>query len=466
VANNLETFSAEFKRDCLAFLLKDQLAAKTILANLPDDFFSYDPEYHVIFIAFRDFMEKYKSRPSRHEMVDYIKDHSVTAGIDEEDTKATLVVLDEILEWDKFSPAYVKDKLYDAVTSHHILQVARQIDDYVDAGDYNGLVEAMSKARFMADEGTEIVEYWRDTPQRVERVRKNIVHNVPTGIALLDEQIGGGLPRGSLAMLMGGSGFGKTAILGHFALNASLAGFTTAYLTLELSADNLMVRCDASNTGIPIKDVPLASKKTIKDKIHKVYHSVKPNPAPFYVQYYPTKSISISNIEAFVQRLREEKGVTLDLLVVDYFDLLRMQGTYQKKYEALEENVEILRGLAGQYNMAVWTASQVNRSGVGKDDVDMEDIASGFGKVFPLDLLLTISATKEERTQKVLRLTTVKSRHGAAGEMIFVQPDFERMQFPALTAAEATAKGLYKPKVGTPKTSKKKLVTTFGTPGP
>jgi len=40
------------------------------------------------------------------------------------------------------------------------------------------------------------------------------------------------------------------------------------------------------------------------------------------------------------------------------------------------------------------------------------------------------------------------------------------MQFPALTAAEATAKGLYKPKVGTPKTSKKKLVTTFGTPGP
>jgi replicative DNA helicase len=444
VPNNLETFSAEFKRDCLAFLLRDQLAAKTVLANLPIDFFEYDPEYHVIFVAFREFMTKYKARPSRHELADYITDYATAQSIDPEEIKAVVKALEEVWDWDKFSPTYVKEKLYDAVTAHHVLQVARQIDQYVDDGDYDGLVKAMSDARFTGKEQTPFVEYWQDVPDRVERVRKNKVQHIPTGMALLDEQINGGLPRGSIAMLMGGSGFGKSALLGQFALNASLHGYTTAYLTLELSADSLMMRFDSSNSGIPLKDIPVANRNRLKKSLAEVYHAVKPKPAPFYVQYYPTKSISISHIEGFIQRLREERGITLDLLVVDYFDLLRMEGTYAKKYEALEENVEILRGLGGQYNMAIWTASQVNRSGIGKEDVDMEDIASGFGKVFPLDLMLGISATKQERIQKVMRLTTLKSRLGPVGEMLFVEPDFERMQFNVLTQAEAKAKGLYK----------------------
>lgn len=462
MANNLETFSAEFKRDCLAFLLKDAIAAKAVILSLPLDFFEYDPEYHTIYIAFREFIDKYRSRPSRHELIDIIKDEAVRVALDEEDVKGTLKALQEVWDWGKFNPLYVKDKLYDAIKAHHVLQVARQIDEYVDEGDYDGLVEAMSKARFTGSEEADLVEYWKDAPKRLKRVRKEKAQRIPTGLILVDDQIEGGLPKGNIAMIMGGSGFGKSAMLGQFALASSLSGFTTAYLTLELSADLLMTRCDSNQTGIPLSEITKIPTKKIMKKLKVAAGKGGTLPAPLYVQYYPTKSISIHDIEGYVLRLREEKGITLDALFVDYFDLLKMTGDYTKKYEALEENIEMLRGLAGMYSTAVWTASQVNRSGICKDEVDMEDIAAGFGKVFPLDLLLTISQTKQERNKKVFRLTNAKSRLGPAGTVLWIEPDFSRMRFSAFDESEAKTRGLYLRK----KTIAKSGLGSFGTQGP
>lgn len=462
MANNLETFSAEFKRDCLSFLLKDELAAKAVIFDLPVDFFEYDPEYHTIFIALRDFMEKYNCRPNRHEIVDIITDIGKKAGLSDEDLKVVFDALKDLWKWKGYSAAYVKDKLYDAITSHSIYQVLKQAADFVDEGDYDGLLQAMAKARVKGSEAPELLEYWADSEARVERVRSSKVARIPTGMPLLDEQIKGGLPRGNISMLMGGSGFGKSALLGQYALHASTMGYTVAYLTLELSSDLLMLRCDARNTGVRLNDIDVIPAKRITKKMREYYHSLAKTPGPMYVQYFPTKSISIHQIEDYVRRLRDEEGVTLDLLVVDYFDLLKMAGTYTKKYEALEENVEMLRGLAGQYNMAIWTASQVNRGGLDKDNVDMEDIAAGFGKVFPLDLLITISQTKKERTDKVFRLTTAKSRIGPAGGTIWVEPNFDIMRFQDISEADAASRGLLKKDSSRPSKPSGKFGTQVG----
>lgn len=443
MANNLKTFTVEFKRDCLAFLLKDEKAARSVGLNLPKDFFEYDDEYHIIFITFRDFLEKYKARPSRHELVDVLKDECKAAGMDDADIKGVLTVLKELWAWNKYNPLYVKDKLYDAVTAHCIYQVAKQLPAYIDDGEYDELLQAMSKARAIGKEQDELTDYWKDGYDRVDRVRKTSVRHIPTGMEHIDKQIKGGLPRGNIAMVMGASGFGKSALLGQIALKGSLAGYTVAYLTLELSSDLFMLRCDSHTTGVPLDDVDRIPAKKMKRKMFNYYDGLDDPPGPMYVQYFPTKSISVYQVEDYIRRLRDEQGITVDLLVVDYFDLLKMAGTYDKKYEALEENVEMMRGLAGQYNMAIWTASQTNRGGLEKETVDMEDIASGYGKVFPLDLLLTISQSKAEKSEGVFRLYTAKSRIGPQGGTIWVEPDWKHMRFFDLSEAEAKSKGLY-----------------------
>jgi len=468
VPKNLETFTPEFKRDCLAFLLQDQIAAKSVVPHLPMDLFEYDPEYNLIFVAFKEFVDKYNARPNRHELRFILQDACADNKFDEDKQKVLFRAFDNIWEWDQFTAAYVKEKLYDHVAAHHIYGVLRDADDLIDEGDYDELIQRLAAARNTGSEDPEIIEYWSDMHHRVDRRANEKIRRVPTGMVPLDNFISGGLPRGTLGMLMGGSGYGKSALLGQFALQASLAGYNIAYLTLELDADEVMKRNDSSNTGIPVTELPIANVKRVKRKLFDMYKGLVDQgkrPGKYFVQYYPTKTINIAQVENYVKRLRDEKGITLDLLVVDYFDLLKMMGTYTKKYEALEENCEILRGLAGTYDMGIWTASQVNRPGIGKETVDMDDIASGFGKVFPLDLLLTISQTKSEKEAKAFRLHIAKSRLGPANEVVFVEPDFTRMRFKALTADEAKRKKLYaQPKQG--KGTAQPQLGTFGKQAP
>ena len=447
MAHNLETFSTEFKRDCLAFFLNDGLAAKTALVRLPDDFFDFNPEYAVVFRAFKEFLEKFGDRPSRHELADYITDWCVINKLEEERIKAVVRVLDETWAWDTYNPVYVKDKLYDAITAHEVLKVARQMNSFVDNGRYDDLVKSMAQARSCVQEDVPLTEYWLDTDERMDRITQQRGRVVPTGMAPVDDLLNGGMVRGGLGMIMGGSGRGKTAILGQLAIQASLQGYTVGYVTLEASSDEIMKRCDSHKSGIRLKDIPLAkTKNKLQDKLASVYTSGQQRPGPLFVQYFPTKTVGVLEIERFVERIREDQGKALDLLIVDYFDLLKMMGSYTKRYEALEENIEHLRGVAGKFDLACWTASQVNRSGLDKEIVDMDDIASGFGKVFALDLLIAISQTKAERKENVLRFHFAKNRSGPGGAVVYVEPDFERMRFTALTDAEADSRGLYKKK--------------------
>lgn len=443
MGSNLETFTTEFKRDCLAFFLNDSLAAKTALPKIPDNFFDFDIEYAIIFHAFKEFVEKYKSRPSSHELIGYITDWCNRSRLEESKLRSVLRVLDEVWAWTSYNPAYVREKLYDAIKAHEIFQVARQLDSFIDEGKFDELVTAFAKARSCVSEEPEVIEYWTDADDRMTRITDPHKNVISTSMPPVDELLGGGLARGGLGMIMAGSGKGKTALLGQLGVQASLMGYTTAYVTLEAGPEEIMKRCDAHNTGIKLQDIPMAKmKKKLQKKLFDVYASVTPNPASFFIQYFPSKTVGVSQIENYVTRLREEQGRSLDLLIVDYFDLLKMEGSYTKRYEALEENIEVLRGLAGRFDMAIWTASQVNRGGLKEETVDMDSIAGGFGKVFPLDLLITISQTKEEKAQNVYRFFFAKNRYGPGGAVVYVDHDFERMRFTALTKEEVEQRDL------------------------
>jgi DNA replication protein DnaC len=457
---NLATLKPKFKRDCLSYILTDQEVAKTAVANLPDDFFEFNPELHIIFSGLKEFVETYNCRPRRHELEETLEETVTKSKWDKDQRDNLFAALDAAYAHDEYSPTRVKDKLYEGITAHNVLQVTKQIPDFVEEGDWDGLMSAVAKARHSAVEEETFVEYWTDIEDRIERRKHEHILRIPTKLEAVDDLITGGVPRGSLAMLMGGSGYGKSAILAQIALNASLQGYTVAFLTLELNRDAVMARLDANIGEVPLNDIGSKPTKLTKKLLKRFSENPTP-PGSLYVQYYPTKSVSVRKVEEYVKRLRDEKGISVDLLLVDYFDLLKMEGSYDKKYEALEENIEILRGIGGLYDMAIWTASQVNRGGLGKEIVDMDDIAGGFGKVFPLDLLITISQTKHEKVKEVFRLHFAKSRLGPSGGVVYVLPNFDMMRFTVMTEAEADAKGF------TVKESKKRApkTTMVGTPG-
>lgn len=107
------------------------------------------------------------------------------------------------------------------------------------------------------------------------------------------------------------------------------------------------------------------------------------------------------------------QGKKPDVVIVDYADLLRGHG--QEKRHELEGIYEDLRGLAGEYELPVWTASQANRSALEEDVIDASKVAESYGKVMVADFIISLSRKVQDKLAGTGRWHIIKNRFGPDG---------------------------------------------------
>ena len=95
--------------------------------------------------------------------------------------------------------------------------------------------------------------------------------------------------------------------------------------------------------------------------------------------------------------------------------MLRPITVLREKRNELESIYEELRGLATEYEVPVWTASQTNRSGLNAEVVTMESISEAFNKCFVADFIFSISRTVEDKLGNGGRIFIAKNRNGPDG---------------------------------------------------
>ena len=95
----------------------------------------------------------------------------------------------------------------------------------------------------------------------------------------------------------------------------------------------------------------------------KILDVVKDVEGTLIIKEYPTKSASTETIKNHIERLKK-RGIEPDMIIVDYADLLRSISAHREKRMELESIYEGLRGIAQEFDCAVWTASQTNRGGL------------------------------------------------------------------------------------------------------
>ena len=165
-------------------------------------------------------------------------------------------------------------------------------------------------------------------------------------------------------------------------------------------------RYDSCLTKIPLQD--LSSFK------EKIYEEVSDVPGKLIVKEYPTKTASTQTIRNHLEKLRM-RSIDVDMIIVDYGDLLRPVRYLKEKRNELESIYEELRGIAAEYEAPVWTASQTNRSGLNAEVITMESISEAFNKCFVADFIFSISRTIEDKVANSGRLFVAKNRNGPDG---------------------------------------------------
>jgi archaellum biogenesis ATPase FlaH len=315
--------------------------------------------------------------------------------------------------------------------------------ELLDKSDY-GAVEVLIKEAVQIglarDMGT---DYFADPRGRLLGIKdKN--GQVSTGWPSMDRRLFGGFNRGELNIFAGGSGAGKSLFLANLGVNWALQGLNVVYLTLELSEALVSMRIDSMLTGVSTKEI----FKDLDDVEMKV-KMIGKKAGMLQVKYMPSGKTS-NDIRAYLKEYEIKVGKKVDVLLVDYLDLLM---PVSKKISPADLFIkdkyvsEELRNLAVEKNCVFVTAAQLNRGAVEEVEFDHSHISGGLSKIQTADNVFGIFTSRAMRERGRYQLQLMKTRSSSGvGMKIDLEFNIESLKISDLPEDEqehggATSRG-------------------------
>ena len=270
--------------------------------------------------------------------------------------------------------------------------------------------------------------------------KKNDEKNkITTGIDELDFIMDGGLDFGDMLLFLGMSGFGKTKFLRWIGVSASRLGFKVLHIQAEGTKEECLDGYDATWTGIKIKDLEEVNVRKM-EKIENTSKKINNIGGEIYVHCFEQFSEpKVSQIYDLYLNFKE-KGINIDLILLDYFELFAPDDFFSKRgnngYER-ERRRELSRQLKNITNIEkirVVTATQASDVNFqywnDKDFVLTRNNISEFKNcVEPFTTFLTLNRTVEERRNKYMRIYVEKMRNYDSDIIINICTDFENDRF-------------------------------------
>ena len=344
-----------------------------------------------------DYFTEYSSLPTLEVMKVRLED------VDNDVLKTTIVdTLKQVTkQFEAEDIKFIEQEALDFCKNQTLKTAIMESVNLLQLGEYDSIKEKIDTAMKAGSERDIGHQYNIDIDDRFsESTRKTVA----SGWNVVDDLMDGGLGPGELGVFVAPAGIGKSWGLVNVAANAVKKGLNVCFYTLELSAPYVGLRFDSVFTGI--------AAQNLKYHIDEVKECVEQLDGNLIVKYYPTKSATVNTIKAHLDRCHIQ-GFKPDVIVVDYADLLRGNGK-EIRHE-LGNIYEDLRGLAGEYEIPVWTASQANRSALEDDVIGAEKIAESYSKIMTADFVLSLSRKIEDKVAGTGRWHVIKNRFGPDG---------------------------------------------------
>ena len=183
------------------------------------------------------------------------------------------------------------------------------------------------------------------------------VTGIATGFKDLDDMTSG-LQPGELVVVAARPSLGKTALALNIAAHAAIESHKTVGLfSLEMSKESLVIRllCSEAKTD----SHRLRSGFSNREDWKKLTRALgRLGDAPLFIE--DTPALSIMQIRAKARRLKMEKG--LDLLIVDYLQLVSGQGRFENRTQEVSYISRGLKSIAKELKVPVLALSQLSRA--------------------------------------------------------------------------------------------------------
>ena len=210
-----------------------------------------------------------------------------------------------------------------------------------------------------------IADILPDTYQRIETLSrlKGAIDGVPTGFVDLDNLLTG-LHGGELVLVGARPSMGKTSFAMNVLSYASvMAGKTVAAFSLEMPRDQLAMRLLCADARVDMQSV---RHGTLRDEDWLSLSRALGPIAAANLYIDDTAGITPSQLRSRCRRLKIERG--LDLVMVDYIQLMASDGRAENRQNEVSEISRALKGIAKELNVPVMALAQLSRAGAQRSD--------------------------------------------------------------------------------------------------
>lgn len=237
-----------------------------------------------------------------------------------------------------------------------------EVGSFIDSAEKKILEVAEDRKAEGLSSAGEIVS---DSIKKIEAlaIKKASLTGISSGFTDLDRMTAGFQPE-ELIIIAARPSMGKTAFSLNIATHAAIRQKkTVAYFSIEMGKSQMMMRVLASESQLNMSDMRLGR---IADgawqKLFQTANAVAES--PLYID--DTSGISPFEIRSKVRRLKAQKG--LDLIMVDYLQIMDLKQKVESRERAVSEISKTLKQIAKEFKVPVVALAQLNRSVEGRSD--------------------------------------------------------------------------------------------------
>ena len=223
----------------------------------------------------------------------------------------------------------------------------------------------------------------------------------------------GGVPRKTLNIALAGTGVGKSLFMCHVASSALVQGYNVLYITMEMAEERIAERIDANLLDVPIDPLDKLPKNTFSLKVQDIARKTS---GKLIIKEYPTGAAHAGHFRALLNELKLKRQFEPDLIFIDYLNIcassrMKGMGGAINSYSYIKAIAEELRGLAVEFDLPIFSATQTTRSGYSNSDIGLEDTSESFGLPATADLMFAIMSSEELERCGQLKIKQLKNRY-------------------------------------------------------
>ncbi|MBN1445084.1 MAG: replicative DNA helicase [Candidatus Omnitrophica bacterium] len=273
----------------------------------------------------------------------------------------------------------------------------------------------------------------KDNIDLIEEIhnRRGYVTGIPTGFTDLDKRTTG-LHPAEFIIIASRPSMGKTAFACNIALNLNTGttSFPILFFSLEMSKEQLVQRmlcCEAKINLLKLRQGMLSDQ----DMGNILLSAGRLESSPIFID--DTPSLNVFELRARARRMKSSENV--QLIVIDYLQLMRSRGRAENRQQEISEISASLKALAKELNVPVIGISQLNRATEqrGTREPQLSDLRESGSLEQDADLVLLLYREDFYKTEDtdtgIAEIIIAKQRNGPTGKLnLTFRKEFTRFE--------------------------------------